>query len=442
MSGQVMLDLAARLFHLHRSQTGEGVRETFRILSEYIPLEVQEIPSGTRVLDWQIPDEWRIRDASIATADGKRIVDYADSNLHVVNGSRGVKQTMTWSDLESHVFVADDHPDWIPYRTCFFRDEWGFCVTHSQRDRMRESDAPLHVTIDAEYFPGSMSLAECRLDSTVDSAAEHCVLIHCHTCHPSLANDNLSSLVVACQLIDHLRNQPRRYTYRFLFAPATIGPIAWLAQQTQTQIDAIDHGLVLTLLGDSAPLTYKQTRCGDAPIDAIVSSAIKRQGRSLRLCPFDPFGYDERQFSSPGFDLPMGRLSRAIHGEFPEYHMSADNLEFIQQESLEDSLDALIGITQGIESSRYPLNLHPHAEPQLGRYGIFRAFGQRDDRGDFQAAMMWLLNLADGSHEISGIAHRSGLPDELVKEVADKLAEFELIEWIDYPSCRRPSRQI
>lgn len=426
--GEAMLDLATRLYPLHRSQTGSGLRRTLEILSQEIPIQVSELASRQPVLDWEVPDEWELRDAFIADAQGERIVDYADSNLHVVNGSQPIRAEMTWETLQSHVHVIEDQPDAIPYRTCFFRDKWGFCVTHSQRDRLRQG-GPWTVEIDARYFRGSMSLGECVLPGKSDQT----VLIHCHTCHPSLANDNLSGIVVATFLAKQLQTMPRRYTYRLLFAPATIGVIGWLATQTPEQIGQIQHGLVLTLLGDEEPLTYKATRDGKRPVDSIVRQVLGRRDDRFRSLVFDPFGYDERQFNSPAFALPVGRLSRSIHGEFPEYHTSNDNLGLISAENLRDSLAAILEIVQAIEASRYPVNRKPYGEPMLGRYGVFKAFGQRDDRGDFQAAMMWILNLGDGRHCLENIVERSGLPAELIREVTDALVSHGLIDYHDYP---------
>jgi len=425
--GDAMLALATRLFPLHRSQTGVGLRRTLEILSEEIPIQVTELASGQTALDWEIPDEWEVRDAFIADARGERVVDYAKSNLHLVNGSQPVRAEMSWEALQSHIHVVDDQPDVIPYRTCFFRDDWGFCVTHRQHDRLRQG-GPWTVQVDARYFKGSMSLGECVLPGESDQT----VLFHCHTCHPSLANDNLSGIVVATYLAKHLQRMPRRYTYRLLFAPATIGVIGWLSLQTPKQIKQIRHGLVLTLLGDDAPLTYKASRDGGRPIDSIVRQVLGRRDGDFCNREFDPFGYDERQFNSPGFDLPIGRLSRSVHGEFPQYHTSGDNLELIKAGNLQDSLAAILEIVQAIEASRYPVNLKPHGEPRLGHYGIFKAFGQRDDRGDFQAAMMWVLNLADGRHSIENVIERCGLRPGLVREVTDTLAAHGLIDYHDY----------
>ncbi len=421
--GHQMHRLAAELFPLHRSVTGQAVRSTHEILSRVIPLTVTEVPSGTDVFDWTIPQEWRIRDAFIADSDGRRVVDYADSNLHIVNGSRPVQKQMSWDELEPHLHSVPDQPSVIPYRTAFFRDTWGFCVTASQRNQLRQG-GPWQVVIDADFFDGSLTLAESQLDGSSDET----VLFHCHTCHPSLANDNLSGIVVATHLIKYLRTRDLRLSYRFVFAPATIGAIAWLAHQSRSSLDRIKHGLVLTLLGDTQPFTYKQSRRGDAIIDRLVPRVLRDIGLSNRVKPYSPTGYDERQYGSPGIDLPVGCLSRSVHGEFPEYHTSADNLNFVRPENLGESLRACIEIVNGLEANIFPINRFPMGEPQLGRHGIFRAFGEKDDRGLFQTAMMWILNLGDGEHDLLSIAERSELPLSVIGGAIEILSTHGLID--------------
>jgi aminopeptidase-like protein len=402
--GLEMHRLAEELFPLHRSITGDGLRSTLDILARHLPLHVTEVPSGSEVFDWTVPQEWRMADAYIADASGSRIVDYRQSNLHVVNYSRPVRERMSWNQLRPHIHTLAEQGDLIPYRTAYFRDSWGFCVNQSQYQRLADG-GPWEVVIDAEFFDGSLTLAECRLAGATDET----VLLHCHTCHPSLANDNLSGIVVATQLARYLETRDRRLSYRFVFAPATIGAITWLALQSRSERDQVKHGLVLTLLGDGAPFTYKQSRAESATIDRLVQKVLEESDVPYHIRPFAPTGYDERQYGSPGIDLAVGRLTRSVHGEFPEYHTSADNLDLVRPENLAASLQVCVAVVDALEANVYPLNNHPCGEPQLGRYGIFRAFGEQDDRGRLQEAMMWILNLADGRNDLLAIAQRSGL---------------------------------
>lgn len=434
MSGQRNLEsegikmhrLATELFPLHRSMTGQGVRATFEILAKHVPLTVEEIPSGTPVFDWHVPQEWRIRDAFIADEQGRRVVDYSESNLHVANGSIPIAANMSWNELRPHIHHLPDQPDLLPYRTTFFRDSWGFSVKRAQLETLRNG-GPWNVEIDSEYFDGHMSLGEINVPGSTDET----VLIHCHTCHPSLANDNLSGIVIATQLAQSLLNIDRRLTYRFVFAPATIGPIAWLAQRTRDELERIRHGLVLTLLGDSAPFTYKRTSSGTALIDRLVPKVLGDLDVPHQILDFEPGGYDERQYGSPGIDLPVGRFTRSVHGEFPEYHTSADDLTFIQPKFLAESLHACRSILNSLEGVCFPINQFPFGEPQLGRRGIFRAFGERDDRGQLQEAMMWVLHLANGRNDSIEIANRADLPLHCVTDAIDLLRSHHVITTSD-----------
>ena len=413
-----------QLYPFHRSITGDGLRQTFDLISKIIPLNVHEIPTGTKVLDWEVPKEWRLRDAYIADAEtGTRIVNIRDSNLHVVSYSQPVDTTLTWRELEAHVTSEPEMPDAIPYRTCYFRDEWGFCVTeHQRRQLASDSTKTYRVVIDSEFFEGALSYAESTLGPE-DGAR---VLVYAHACHPSLANDNLSGLAVATFLAERMQDRELRHRYRFVFAPATIGAISWLAKN-RSFASEVTHGLVLTLLGDSRALSYKRSVHHDSAIDRIVEHLWGHRDTGETMRDFSPIGYDERQFGSPGFQLPVGCLMRSAHGEFPEYHTSADNLDLISPEQLWEALNVCDQIVDVIEGNRFYRNLRPDGEPQLGRYGIYRAFGQADNRGQLQEAVMWVLNQSDGSHDLLSIAERSGLPFQVVQQATGLLLKHGLL---------------
>lgn len=420
--GESMHRLATRLFPFHRSISGEGARDTFAELARHIPLQVTEVPTGTAVFDWTVPREWRIRDAYIADQDGLRIVDYRQSNLHVVNHSLPIHARLDWEQLRPHLHTDEHSPHTIPYRTGYFRDIWGFCVTAQQYESLR-GGGPWEVVIDAEFLDGSLTLAECELSGTSSES----VVLHCHTCHPSLANDNLSGIVVATELAKRLQLREHYYTYRFVFVPATIGAISWLALRSAEELRQIRHGLVLTLLGDGAPFTFKQTRNEESTLNRLVPLVLAANNFPCRVERFEPIGYDETQYASPGLNLPVGRLSRSTHGRFPEYHTSADNLQFIQPANLAESLRACEVIIEGLENNIFPISNCPSGEPQLGRRGLYRAFGERDDRGELQPAIMWLLNLADGMHDLVAIAERSGISFEVIVQAAEMLISHQLI---------------
>lgn len=415
-----MFSLIERLYPLCRSITGDGVRETLRRVSEYIPLETHEVPSGTPVFDWTVPDEWNIRDGWIKNPAGNKIVDFQKLNLHVLNYSKPVHKKVDLAKLKEHLFTLPDHPDWVPYRTSYHNRNWGFCMEHRLFQSLEEGE--YEVCIDASLKPGSLTYGELLIEGKSDEE----VLFITHVCHPSLCNDNLSGIAVATALVQKLVAQDLNYSYRFLFLPATIGAITWLSLN-QDKLDRIKHGLVLCLLGDRSIFHYKKSRQGDAEIDRIVRRVLERNGKPFQTLEFYPYGYDERQFCSPAFNLPVGRLSRAVHGEFPEYHSSADNLEFVSDESLADSLDFIGQVVEKIETAEKYINLKPECEPQLGRRGLFKAIGGQTEAKDFQMALLWILNLSDGFQSLEDISERSGLEMEILRKAVDELLKTDLL---------------
>ncbi len=423
-TGEEMHRWVRRLFPLHRSLTGDGVRQTFSALQEIVPWEIHEVPSGTEVLDWQVPQEWEIADAYIADVEtGRRLVDYADSNLHVLNYSQPIDAVLTGQALAGHLFSNPDQPDWIPYRTSYFREQWGFCVSEHQKQRLiAEPQRRFRVVIDSRFFPGSLSYAETVLPGRTQDS----VLLYAHTCHPSLANDNLSGIIVATFLAKMLRTRSLRYEYRIVLAPATIGAITWLSRN-QEVCSRIKAGLVLTLLGDPQPFTYKRSQQESALVDRVAEHLLGQPEWEGGTRRFTPTGYDERQFCSPGFDLPLGCLMRSPHAEFPEYHTSADNLDLVQPAPLAESLRMVLAMIDVLEGNRFPRSLYPYGEPQLGRYGIYRAYGEADDRGRLQEAAMWILNQATGGRDLLAIAERASLPFSVIARAAELLAQHQLI---------------
>ncbi len=420
MDGRAQYDLARELYPVCRSITGDGVRQTLRRIADVVPLVVHEIPSGTAVLDWTVPPEWNVREAWIATTGGRRIVDFANSNLHVVGYSRPVRARVTRDELDAHLHSLPDRPDWIPYRTTYYADAWGFCLSHRQRTDLR--DAEYDVCIEATVGSGSLTYGECVLPGELSDE----VLLSAHVCHPSLANDNLSGIVALAAVLQRLADLPRQYTYRALFAPGTIGAITWLAQH-EAELRRVRHGLVLTCLGDAGPFTYKRSRHGAAGIDRTVERVLRASGQRFDVRGFSPDGYDERQYCSPGYDLPVGRLSRTPNGEYPEYHTSADNLDLIRPEALAESSDVLMQIIDALESNEVFVNTCPRGEPQLGRRGLYRTIGGTTDAGELEQAFRWLLNLSDGRHALLDISEQSGLPVTLLRRAAGILLEHQLL---------------
>jgi aminopeptidase-like protein len=411
--------LVERLYPIPRSLTGDGVRETLRVLAEHIDLDVHEVPTGTQVLDWTVPREWNVRAAYVRGPDGAKVVDFADHSLHLVGYSVPVERTMSLAELRPHLHSLPEHPDWIPYRTSYYNETWGFCLAHSVLESLPEGD--YEVVIDASLEDGHLTYAEC----VVPGESEEEVLLYAHVCHPSLANDNQSSLAIATLLARELAARPRRYTYRFLFAPGTIGSITWLALNPEA-VARVRHGLVLACTGDPGRPTYKRSRRGEAEIDRALVHLLRAAG-AHRIDEFSPWGYDERQFCSPGFDLPVGCLMRTPHGEFPEYHTSADDLDLVRPEALADTYRRLLAVSDLLERNRAYRNTSPYGEPQLGRRGLYGSLGGDKHGRELQLALLWVLNLSDGQHDLLAIAERAGIPFGTVADAADALREKGLL---------------
>ena len=424
-SDTMMMELIEELFPICRSITGDGVRRTLEIVGRRIPIQIHEVPSGTEVLDWTIPDEWNIRDAWIGDDDGNRIVDFAESNLHVVSYSVPVRRRVPLQELRRHLHVHPDLPHSIPYRTSYYERDWGFCVTQAQYDAL--THAEYEVCIDSSLEPGSLSYGELVLPGT----SEDEILISSHVCHPSLANDNLSGIAVSVALAAALAEEQRRYTYRFVYAPGTIGAITWLARNRE-RAERVRHGLTLVCLGDAADLTYKRTFSATAEIDRVAEHVLQTTSTTGKAIDFFPYGYDERQYNSPGFRLPVGSLMRGRHGQFLEYHSSADNLGFISAEQIDESYSVVRRIVDVLDRNRTFRNLQPHAEPQLGKRGLYGAIGGRANVAEVQLAMLWVLSCSDGAYSLLDIAERAKLPFEIVAETADLLVRHELLEEVSH----------
>ncbi len=421
--GEEMHALIRRLYPICRSITGNGVRETLRLIGEQIPLEIFEVPSQTTVFDWTVPREWNIRDAFIKNRQGKRLVNFRKCNLHVMGYSMPVHQKMTADELKPHLFSLPEYPKWIPYRTSYYREFWGFCVSHEQwQELMAYPDEVYEVVIDTSLQPGSLTYAEYFLPGQTEDE----VLISCHICHPSLCNDNLSGISMAVALAQTLAQSPRRYSYRFLFIPGTIGSITWLCLN-ESQVGRIKHGLVLTCVGDPGKVQYKKSRRGDAEVDQAVAHVLKHHGADYGIIDFYPYGYDERQYCSPGFNLPVGVLMRSQHDTFPEYHTSADNLDFVRPEALADSYAVALSVIAVLEINAVYLNQNPKCEPRLGKRGLYSIMYTWITNKNLEMAMLWVLNLSDGHHSLLDIAERAGMDFFWIALAAEKLHQASLL---------------
>jgi aminopeptidase-like protein len=413
-----MIDFIREAYPICRSITGDGVRRTLEMIQERIPLEIREVPTGTPVFDWTVPREWNIRDAWIKDPSGRKVVDFQECNLHVLNYSVPVHEKLPLAELKKRLFTLPDKPDLIPYRTSYYKETWGFCLPHRTLEELPEGE--YEVFVDSTLADGALTYGECLLPG--DSGRE--VLLSTHVCHPSLCNDNLSGIAVMTGLARELQARPRRrYSYRFLFIPGTIGSITWLALNDVK----VDHGLVAANLGDPGTFHYKKSRRGNAEIDRAVLAVLKDAGEPFGIEEFVPFGYDERQYCSPGFNLAVGSLTRTPYGRYPEYHTSADNLDFVQPEALEESLRTYLAVMDVLEGNRRYLNLNPKCEPQLGRRGLYRTIGGDESGRSRELALLWVLNLSDGENDLLDIAERSGMGFAAIRTAADALLEVGLL---------------
>lgn len=445
--GKNMHDLMVELFPICRSITGNGVRESLQILQNHIELDISETPSGTNVFDWTIPREWNIRDAFIKNSKGEKIVDFQKSNLHVLNYSIPIHAKLSLQELLPHLHSLPEQPNVIPYRTSYYKENWGFCISHNQLINLQDDE--YEVVIDSTLENGSLTCAEFL----IPGESEDEVLFSCYTCHPSMCNDNLSGVVLFTFLAKYLKQIKLKYSYRFLFVPETIGVITWLSQN-ESNVKKIKHGLVAYCVGDPGNSSYKKSRKGNAEIDQVVIEVLQNSGDEYNVVDFFPTGSDERQFCSPGFNLPVGALVRTFAPDFSQYHTSADDTEFVKAEYLADTFSKYVKVISKLEENfgkfnssngkefkknpskkndRKFVNLNPKCEPQLGKRKLYHDIGsQIPSQGGKkiinQFALLWVLNYSDGFHYLSDIAKLSGYDFTDIENAANALLESNLLK--------------
>jgi aminopeptidase-like protein len=437
--------LLTELFPICRSLTGEGVRQTLRRLQEVADFELLEIPSGTEAFDWEVPPEWNIRAAYLETEDGERLIDFADCNLHVVGYSEPVDAWLTWPELEPHLHTLPDMPDAIPYRTSYYQRTWGFCLSH-RRYQDLPRDGRFHAVVESSLQPGSMTIGE----RVLPGSSGQTFLISTYCCHPSLANDSLSGVVLWALLLAELERRPHRHSYRFVVLPETIGAIAYLARN-QSAMQRIDGGYIPTTVAGPGPFGYKRSFEKDSLIDRAAVRTFAELGIDFIDYPFDINGSDEKQYSAPGFRIPIGTICKAKYYEYEAYHTSLDNLDFIDPANLVDSLKLYLSTIEKLELDLTYRSLAPYSEPMFGKRGLYPQLGgsikqkaadvahdhhQRSYRitlehqiqGDSLDAMRWLMFYSDGQNSLLDIGERTGLPIRQLYETAETLRRHDLLE--------------
>lgn len=418
------------LFPLCRSLTGEKNRETLRILSNILPLAIHEVPTGTKVYDWIIPNEWNIRDAWIADSKGRRIVDFRASNLHVVSYSEPIALQMNWDQLSSHLHIHKELPDAIPYRTSYYQHGWGFCLTHSQYSELKQLQGPFEVVIDSDLRQGSLSYGEC----IIHGKSKKEILISSYICHPSMANDNLSGVILAAFLGRQLsRRNDLNFSYRFVFVPETLGAITYCFKNEQAMKN-IDIGIVITTVGGPGKYGYKQCWDRSHPINQIVEEVLEQAQEDFITYPFDIHGSDERQYSSQGFRINCITITKDRYYEYPEYHSSLDNLDFVTASQLEKSLQIYMQLIDKLEARHIYRNRNPNGEVMLSRYNLYSLVGGAlhpllNGRSDLDI-ILWLLFWCDGNTAIEDIARKLNLKNEIVYECAETLTKHGILEKI------------
>lgn len=409
-----------RLWPITRSLTGNGNRESLKILSEIIDLEVTEVPCGTQCFDWNVPPEWNIKEAWIKDSKGNIVVDFAKNNLHILGYSEPFQGKLHFEELKSHLYTLPEQPGLIPYLTSYYKRRWGFCLSHNQLIQLDKYET-YEIFIDSSLDDnGTMTIGEAVIKGKSDKE----ILFSTYICHPSLASNELSGPIVSAFIYNHLKKQANlKYTYRFVFVPETIGSIYSLSVKGEYWKKNLSAGFVITCIGDDGKFTYKRSRIGNSLTDRAVEIILEQTEKDFNIVEFSPIGSDERQYCSPGFNLPVGSLMRTMYGKYPEYHTSADNKDLISFEAMEKSVLKYLEVIELIEKNEKYINKMPYCEPQLGKRGLYPTLGSQKGTADYVKVMMWILNLSDGENDLITISEKSKINVKDLFPVVDILIE-------------------
>jgi aminopeptidase-like protein len=423
--GQVMYDLAKQLFPICRSITGNGFRESLNILKEIVPdIQTHEVPSGTEVFDWTVPQEWNIYDAYIETLDGRRVIDFKECNLHILGYSTPIDKIIGREELLEHIYTQPEQPDWIPYVTSYYKERWGFCMSENQKQAMK--DEQYHVVIKSTLAPGSLTYG----DLIIPGKTEEEILFSTYLCHPSMANNELSGPVVQTELIKYLKSlKNRRYSYRFVFIPETIGSITYCSRNLDALKKNTRAGFVLSCVGDDLDYSIIESRYADTLADRVLKNVLKYHYPEYKTYSFLKRGSDEREYCAPGIDLPVCGVCRTKYGVYPEYHTSADNMDFISPEGLNGAYQLMVKVINALEYN-YHYKVLCKGEPQLGKRGLYPTISQKGSY-DSVLAMKDLLAYSDGRNDLIGISEIINQPVDVLIPIINKMMDNNLLEALE-----------
>ena len=419
--GRVMYELAGSMFPICRSITGNGFRKSLQMLKDVVPeIQMHEVPSGTKVFDWTVPKEWNIRDAYVETKDGERVIDFKKTNLHVLGYSVPVDQWVSRVELFSHLYTQPDQPDWIPYVTSYYKERWGFCVSENQKKTL--NDEEYHVVIDSTLEDGSLTYGDLVIKGDSDDE----ILLSTYLCHPSMANNELSGPVVQLELIKYIQSlSHRRYTYRFVFIPETIGSITYCSQHLEELKAHVKACFVLTCVGDDRDYSIIESRYADSLTDRVLRNVLRFHYPDYKTYSFLERGSDERQYGSPGVDLPVCGVCRTKYHVYPEYHTSADDMSLISPEGLNGTYEMMVKVINALEYN-YHYVVACCGEPQLGKRGLYPTISQK---GSYNAvkATVDLLAYADGRNDLIGISDLIHQPVDVLIPIINKMRANDLL---------------
>ena len=414
-----MYELVKKLFPLCRSLTGDEVRKTLKILREHIPLKISEVPTGTKVFDWTVPQEWNIKDAYVIDPAGKKVIDFKKHNLHIVGYSIPVNKTIALPELQKHLYSLPDQPTAIPYVTSYYQPRWGFCLKHQDREKLKPGK--YRVVVDSELKKGSLTFGEL----IIPGLSQKEVFLSTYVCHPSMANNELSGPAVTTFLAKWLLTKKRRYAYRIIFIPETIGSIMYLSKNLNVMKNAVVAGFNISCVGDERNYSYVSSRNGETYANKVAQFAFESLGEDFTRYSYLDRGSDERQYNSPGVDLPVVSISRSKYGTYPEYHTSLDDLNLVTPRGLYGSYELLKHILELIEKNYYYQNTCL-GEPQLGRRGLYPTVSKKGSAAGARRIIDFLA-YADGTNDLIDISRKIKIPIHELYPIVKRLLKEKLI---------------